>query len=509
MLASSSSCTSSVANIGSPKPEKRQANSPLPPTPAVSPDIYSRVDKNHSRENSRGSITVAKNLEDMYAKVHKNKKKLDEDERSMNTSSNDRSYTPDTPYQKINDSHRQSWSSKGSFDENKSVEDMYNYSTDSDEGKNLKKRTEEHCYETLNKNKKSPNKSDPHEIGYEKIRDNWLSSDGPESLLSQDPGYEQLHHSRVSSESDPNYEILRPQRTSSLSSSVGYSTIPNNKSTLTVKEVPNEDGYSKINKRKKESGYEELCEASLDDGYSKINKMNNEPGYEELNNLDSDLSDGYSKINKPKNNQEVNNDLKLDYGYSKINKSKNKDSGYEELNNELKLDDGYSKINKIRKNKDSGYDELNNPDDPNYESMPSDCDYATVQQKSTESESDPNYESVKYLDVTLQDPPYERLHDDSQKSSDASEYEQISSKQGSHVTPDYERIKETGSKSSDNSEDRTISDSKFSNGTDDEDNRKEGNGNNNIIGKVSPVDVALVDVEEIIDNNDEHMYFHV
>lgn len=31
--ASSSSNTSSVGNIGSPKPEKRQANSPLPPTP--------------------------------------------------------------------------------------------------------------------------------------------------------------------------------------------------------------------------------------------------------------------------------------------------------------------------------------------------------------------------------------------------------------------------------------------------------------------------------------------
>lgn len=31
--ASSSSCTSSVGNLGSPKPEKRQANSPLPPPP--------------------------------------------------------------------------------------------------------------------------------------------------------------------------------------------------------------------------------------------------------------------------------------------------------------------------------------------------------------------------------------------------------------------------------------------------------------------------------------------
>lgn len=38
--ASSSSCTSSVGNLGSPKPEKRQANSPLPPTPKTNTQQY-------------------------------------------------------------------------------------------------------------------------------------------------------------------------------------------------------------------------------------------------------------------------------------------------------------------------------------------------------------------------------------------------------------------------------------------------------------------------------------
>lgn len=170
---------------------------------------------------------------------------------------------------------------------------------------------------------------------------------------------------------------------------------------------------------------------------------------------------------------------------------------------ETQLNDGYSIVNKPKKHLDPGYEELNNIEEPNYESMPSESDnYARVQK--SESESDPNYESVKYLDVALSEPPYERLNE---KESDASEYEQVSSK--SHSTPDYERIKEHGSKSSDNSEDRTISDnSKFSNGTDEEDNKKGINDKLSAHSSVE-VDVNVVDVDEIIVNNDEHMYFQV
>lgn len=51
--ASSSSCTSSVGNLGSPKPEKRQANSPLPPTPKTA---------NSSTAASSGSGSSGNNL---------------------------------------------------------------------------------------------------------------------------------------------------------------------------------------------------------------------------------------------------------------------------------------------------------------------------------------------------------------------------------------------------------------------------------------------------------------
>lgn len=79
-VASSSSCTSSVANVGSPKPEKRQANSPLPPTP---PAINTLHESNHK------GATAARNLEDMYAKVQKNKRKTEFEFESNPTTSED------------------------------------------------------------------------------------------------------------------------------------------------------------------------------------------------------------------------------------------------------------------------------------------------------------------------------------------------------------------------------------------------------------------------------------
>ncbi|XP_070489971.1 serine-rich adhesin for platelets isoform X2 [Chironomus tepperi] len=62
--ASSSSCTSSVGNnIGSPKPEKRQANSPLPPTP-----------QNKIKDTNNNSNKTRQDVEGMYAKVMKKNK---------------------------------------------------------------------------------------------------------------------------------------------------------------------------------------------------------------------------------------------------------------------------------------------------------------------------------------------------------------------------------------------------------------------------------------------------
>lgn len=408
--------------MGSPKPEKRQANSPLPPPPSVSPDLYARVDKNQDKEENHNNLTVAKNLEDMYAKVFKNKKKQDE-EKSNSSLSESSTLQPTkvfvqstaelstVPFQKLNnqaDSHsKKSWSSRESFEDCKNTDSLSVLSFESDLASNskgtVKRNQQEHCYETLNKNdkKNSPHKNEQNVTGYDNPPYDWQPDfghtiSGPESILSNDPGYEQLNpHNRVPSEIDPNYEVLRPHRRSRSSVSennsvLGYSTIGNSdKSTLTVN-----SNYTTVPER-----FGSPCTSGL-------------------------TEDGYSVVNKSK-------------------KSKT-EPGYEEVKNQLGI-----------------------IDEPNYESMPSECaddNYATINQKSTESESDPNYESVKYLDVTLSEPPYERLNDDETKeSSDLSEYEQISGKQDSSDIPGYERIKESGSKSSENSEDRSDS-SKISNG---------------------------------------------
>jgi len=56
--ASSSSCTSSVGNLGSPKPEKRQANSPLPPTPK---NLNQPVYASNSNLTSSSAATSGRN----------------------------------------------------------------------------------------------------------------------------------------------------------------------------------------------------------------------------------------------------------------------------------------------------------------------------------------------------------------------------------------------------------------------------------------------------------------
>ena len=77
--ASSSSANSSIVNPASPKPEKRQANSPLPPPPEGSADIYASIDKRtKTDERSKTALSSGKSLEDMYAKVMKKKKDVEE-----------------------------------------------------------------------------------------------------------------------------------------------------------------------------------------------------------------------------------------------------------------------------------------------------------------------------------------------------------------------------------------------------------------------------------------------
>lgn len=216
-LASSSS---SIANIGSPKPEKRQANSPLPPPPPVSPDIPVTQEKAHT----------VKNLDDMYAKVHKTKKRNNTEE--LDTEKNN---------QKVaNDSMNKLPASNAKPVENKvNQAESFKLGRSEIDGKPLR---HEHNYETLRKSAR--NCSDP---GYEKIRPDkddcnsepgYASINGPDSIVGSDPGYEVLKQG-APCETDPNYEELR-HNSSSASDCGGYSRI-NVKNTV--------DGYSVVNKQ--------------------------------------------------------------------------------------------------------------------------------------------------------------------------------------------------------------------------------------------------------------------
>ncbi|XP_008201293.1 dentin sialophosphoprotein isoform X2 [Tribolium castaneum] len=315
------SSSSSIANIGSPKPEKRQANSPLPPPPPGS------------------SFDFQRNLDDLYAKVHKNKKKEDSDGEK----------TPEKAKRSGDNTSRKSVSSCSSTEEKKFLPTS---------------RHQEHNYETLRKSNKDC--SDP---GYEKIRNEepgYASINGPESITSSDPGYEVLKQ-RPLSELDPNYEELK-HRNSNASDS-GYS------------KVKYTDGYSVVNKQKSddksrtsssygsnsqdfsldEPNYESMPSESLssehnyaalksggsesDPNYESVRDLE-EPPYEKLNDGDSDFQvsgRGYENIDTSESSNGAGD-----------TKSQKSGPPYEHLNNDTDSEvPGYERI-KGKENASSG-----------------------------------------------------------------------------------------------------------------------------------------------------------
>lgn len=231
------SSSSSVGNIGSPKPEKRQANSPLPPPPpsqvSPSPELLG-VDK----------LPICKNLDDMYAKVQKTKKKNEKDDQDLLTGNENVQRTL--------------------FEEEKQCNKP-----------DISVSNSEHNYETL---RKLPRKSsDP---GYEKLKPRDIeytsepgydSINGPDSILSTDPGYEVLKHSSEPSlETDPNYEELR-HRACSIAESSNCTKSENN-------------GYSVVNKQSKHNSSSDEVKSKTSSSYESDPRdfSTDEPNYESM-----------------------------------------------------------------------------------------------------------------------------------------------------------------------------------------------------------------------------------
>lgn len=389
--ASSSSCTSSVGNIGSPKPEKRQANSPLPPTPKgqhQSRNSTSSIMEYHegakikdsNNNSSKVKQSPSKDLEGMYAKVMKKNKLSSVPSENSSPVLN----RHEAPANDVTDGATEPPAKMGN--EYETIDKKRNRTRNSDAGyetipadRNNNKQTADD-YQTIPSsaahyaqiNEKAP-----------KAKMSLFHEDSHELDSIDDPKYETLKLDKkvqkkspgsnaTDSDYDPNYEMVmskNQQKTSSSSSS-----------TLV------DDGYSQIDKKSKDVSDDESIP-----GYSTIRKL--EPDYSRIGGERHErlpvtsISDGDTESNI----------------YSSIPTvvqtvvTPSTDSNSSELN--LEYDARTSTTNSI-----ATPTTVNN----NYESL-SNSESTTLEE--------PNYESMKYL----KENPYEQLHNEKSPVSPLSE----------------------------------------------------------------------------------------
>ncbi|KAG5891469.1 hypothetical protein JTB14_004412 [Gonioctena quinquepunctata] len=322
------SSSSSIANLGSPKPEKRQVNSPLPPPPMLTNFDF------HSDK-----LSAMRNLDDLYAKVQKNKKE------EPNNDTSDKNVISETSSQT-------------------SIPVLVINTPD--------KKRKVHNYETL---KKSPGRtSDP---GYEKIggsdEPGYTSINGPESISSSDPGYEVLKNKALS-DCDPKYEELR-HRVSNASDCSDYTKI---------KDL--NDGYSVVNKKNKkltslpavnsedsldEPNYESMpSETASELNYAavKSNSSESDPNYESVSQSDpnyesvNDLEEPpYERLDEDTSKSNADSS-----DYEKVGKKAHEPSDTSESSNSTgksfsdKTDPPYEHLTSDSGSKEPGYEEIRN-----------------------------------------------------------------------------------------------------------------------------------------------------
>lgn len=358
--ASSSSANSSIINPGSPKPEKRQANSPLPPPPEASAEMYASVDKKGKIDDrSRSSLSVGKSLEDMYAKVMKKKREVEE-QNDAQPASNSVLYPEATACRKLSliEISRASWCSHESVEIQKKEPDPAHYSV-AVSGAPTNFHTEG------DGNSSRLPKAD--------------ATDAPVlSHLEIDHGYEAVNNTNsgkrsssargaTSSNSDPNYEMLRPQcsRENDYQTTGGSGVVSSVKDGAETYSVPfkhrqvsnasSEDpGYEKVRLRRRieldqdtdsepnyesmpdtgepnyasvcrpgdsdtDPNYESVCHG--DPNYESVKYMSvtqsEEPPYEQVNNFLSNANaDGYEKVKDKKTTENETDYEKIDIGNS-------------------------------------------------------------------------------------------------------------------------------------------------------------------------------------------------
>lgn len=344
LSASSSSANSSIINLGSPKPEKRQANSPLPPPPETTAEGYASIEKkNKNDDRSRSSLSAGKSLEDMYAKVIKKKKEIEDQQNDAHPNSNNALHSETNTCRKLSliEISRASWCSHESVEIQKKEPDLVHYSTTSNSivsnfhiednnGTSLKLSNVEadilshlefdHEYEAVNNSQRNSitrvvaNSSNSN---YEMLRpqcsrDNDYQSNSVSAKNNTDIYSMSFKHRQVSNASndDPGYEKMRLRRRDELDqdtdSEPNYESMPHD---------TNEPNYASVCRpgdSDTDPNYESVNHS--DPNYESVKYMsvvqNEEPSYEQVNNFLLDANaDGYEKIKSKK---------KTDKDYEKI-----------------------------------------------------------------------------------------------------------------------------------------------------------------------------------------------
>lgn len=247
------------------------------------------------------------------------------------------------------------------------------------------------------------------EPGYESLPDKSIIPS------NDDPGYEVVKVTgskkpSQGSDYDPNYETLRPADISD----DGYAKV--------LEKSTDVDGYSSIKSLKREQKQLQLLSEGIDsvDGYSSIGEKKNH---------------GYAKIKEINKNMTINNNLEggideeegsdiytsiphsqetefpsiqdSSHNYSTISEIQQIKPENQTLNVSDNSPSGYSIISETHTTPSTesnssetqlGYNSIKNSKNSNYESL-------------TGSESDPNYETVKYNINSIEN-PYERLHNE-------------------------------------------------------------------------------------------------
>lgn len=473
--ASSSSCSNSTGALGSPKPEKRQANSPLPPPPHANqsnshnPSHGSHV-SSHVSHASHVSSHAGHTPSHSTAHVTLRQPAIEQAQRHQRMSSTgDLHFNHDKLRRSLNEKHQRNNSCVSSSDfygcnypvekhrfssgdltrplvarelnfdidqRDEQTDNLYNsidgpnYSDYSSADANTSLNSDHRITESPSKNveemyakvmKKTKGRAE------ESIRrSKEFPGDDSEPRSSKyrgdDPGYETIDRKKSINHG---YEtIAHKERKSSQNQDPGYETVKELHNAAANINFPS-NHLMKLTHLSADSGPNSIVSSS-DAGYEHINKTDNnasdsDPNYEVLRNQPP--TPPYATI--PPN-------YKVQPTYSTVNKRSGKYNNWPTNNDEPMLEPNYESMphdtlyntgsesdpnyESVRP-KDPNYESVN-AQDPNYESLRcKDPKYESVRSKdpkydSVRSKKDPNYESVKYFDLFKSEPPYEKVRNE-------------------------------------------------------------------------------------------------